>query len=102
MKKFIILTALWIVASSAMNSTSFANDCNSLRDDSINDAVVSNLQQAAANAEQRAAMARNPNERQRWEDQAQAFQMQAQAAQARSQSMGNAAANLCDALTDQQ
>ena len=75
-----------------------ATDCSDVGDNSINDALVANLQQQAAAAEQRAAMAGNPRDRARWEATARSLEMQAQSAQSRQQALGGAARRACEAL----
>ena len=97
MKKLHII--MGFVASLAINlPTAKAANCANVGDNSINDAMVSSLQQQAANAEARAATARNPGERARWEATARTLEMQAEAAQSRQATLSSAARSVCDQI----
>lgn len=92
------LAALCVGLLAILSISSSKADCQNIQNNSINDAMVSSLQQQAAQAEERAAMSTNPSERARWEATARSIEMQAQAAQSRQQAIAGAAQQLCDQM----
>jgi hypothetical protein len=98
----VLLSSLILAGTAAMlPGFAFADsDCSSVGQDSINDSMVSNLEQQASIAEERAATARNEIERERWEDTARSLHMQAEAAQSRQEVIARGAQTLCNQLNN--
>src|SRR5690348_15780982 len=80
------------------SNMAFAVDCSDVGDNSINDALVANLEQQADAAETRAATATNYRDRARWEAVARNIRAQARSAESRQQILGSAARKACDVL----
>jgi hypothetical protein len=93
----IFLTVLLAVGG---GSSAFADGCDSVGDNSIEEANIANLRQMADNAEQQAGFARTDGDRQRWLAQAQLFRSQADSQERTMQTLANGARQICHTLSD--